>query len=283
MKDQLDREIEAALGGRVPEKKLARVYRTDGGKVSEAGRERALIAYRVVSVIVTAVIILILLWSVADLPTFGGAENPADNEVAGRYLEKGLEEGGAANLVANMILDYRAFDTLGESNVLFTACCAVMMLMSFVKSDARKIQVKNDAGEDVVLQYGARALCPVILLYALYIMLNGHLGPGGGFSGGAVMGAAMILYRNAFGAEKIRQYFTLKMFRWISFAALAFYALSKAYSFYTGANGLESFISNGTPGAILSAGLILPLNIAVGFVVGCTMYGFYALFERGEI
>mgnify|MGYP006976618559 CR=1 FL=1 len=37
----------------------------------------------------------------------------------------------------------------------------------------------------------------------------------------------------------------------------------------------------GTPGDILSSGLILPLNICVGLVVACTMYAFYAMFRKG--
>ena len=61
------------------------------------------------------------------------------------------------------------------------------------------------------------------------------------------------------------------------------YALLKTYSFYTGANGIESIIPLGTPGAILSGGLILPLNICVGLVVACTMYAFYALFSKGGL
>ena len=39
----------------------------------------------------------------------------------------------------------------------------------------------------------------------------------------------------------------------------------------------------GTPGAILSSGLILVLNICVGFIVTCTMYAFYAVFRKGEV
>ena len=58
---------------------------------------------------------------------------------------------------------------------------------------------------------------------------------------------------------------------------------AKSYSFYTGANHLHSVISPGTPGRILSAGLILPLNVAVGFVVCCTMYSLYMYFRRGEL
>ena len=243
--------------------------------------------YKILSVLISIMIIVLLLWGVTDLPIFGLDTNPAENEVSLRYLEKGLSEGGATNLVSNMILDYRAFDTLGESNVLFTAVCAVMLLL-YRPSSRLPVPSTTPASEgenapsDPILRAGGKCLFPVILLLGAYIILNGHLGPGGGFSGGAIMGAGLILYRNAFGPRRAGQFFSYQTFRWVSFAALAFYALSKAYSFFTGANHLSSLISNGTPGAILSAGLILPLNIAVGLVVCGTMYGFFSLFERGD-
>ena len=91
----------------------------------------------------------------------------------------------------------------------------------------------------------------------------------------------LILYLNAFGFQKTERFFTEKVYRRITLAALTFYCLAKSYSFYTGANGLESHIPLGTPGAILSSGLILPLNICVGLVVACTMYAFYTLFRKG--
>ena len=86
--------------------------------------------YRVCSVLLALSLIALLLWGVMGLPSFGSTESPVHNEVSRRYLESGLAEGGATNLVANMILDYRAFDTLGESHVLFVAACAVMLLGS---------------------------------------------------------------------------------------------------------------------------------------------------------
>ncbi|MEG1743716.1 MAG: MnhB domain-containing protein, partial [Clostridia bacterium] len=114
-------------------------------------------------------------------------------------------------------------------------------------------------------------------------MLEGHLGPGGGFSGGAVIGAGMILYSLAFGFDSTRRFFGEKTFKAITCSALCFYSLSKSYSFFTGANHIESIIPNGTVGNIISSGLILPLNVAVGFVVACTMYGFYSIFRNGRL
>ena len=101
------------------------------------------------------------------------------------------------------------------------------------------------------------------------------------FSGGAIIGAGLILYLNAFGFEKTERFFTAKTYKWVSFSALSFYCIAKSYSFYTGAHHLESGIPLGTAGNILSSGLILPLNICVGLVVACTMYAFFALFRKG--
>lgn len=243
--------------------------------------------YQALSVLAALAVIAVLLVTVLDLPRFGQATNPTNNEVSARYLASGLQEGGATNLVADMILDYRAFDTLGESNVLFAAACTVILLLRRL-ADAEDRRLPGSEGAfalpaDPVLGAAARMMVPAILLFGIYIILNGHLSPGGGFSGGAVMGAGLILYLNAFGPEAAFRFFAYRTFRRVSACALGFYALSKAWSFFTGANGLESGISNGIPGSILSGGLILPLNIAVGCVVCCTMYAFFSLFQRGEV
>ena len=203
-----------------------------------------------------------------------------------------MEETGAVNIVAGMILDYRAFDTLGESNVLFTAVCAVMLLLRVSedkrRSAAHQLELETDdrmyePKGDLILRYIARLLVPCILMLGMYIILNGHLSPGGGFSGGAVMGAGLILMLNAYGFGRMERFFTIRLFRAVTVCALSFYALSKAYSFFTGANHLPSVITPGTPGMIFSAGLIPYLNISVGLVVCCTIYSFYTLFRKGDL
>ena len=249
--------------------------------------------YRVTAVVICLGIIWMLLQTAAYLPPFGNPGNPANNEVSRRYIEQGMQETGAVNIVAGMILDYRAFDTLGESNVLFIAACSVLILLRIssekhggdavaqleAEADDRMYEPKND----LILQRIASFLVPLILLFGVYIIMNGHISPGGGFSGGAVMGAGLILYLNAFGFKKTERFFTFKTFKVVSLCALSFYAVSKAYSFFTGANHLSSFITPGTPGRLFSAGLIPYLNIAVGLVVCCTMYAFYTLFRKGDM
>lgn len=249
--------------------------------------------YVLLALALGGLIIFFLLDTVAMMPRFGSADAPGNNIVAKRYIELGLDETGAVNIVAGMILDYRAFDTLGESTVLFIAACAVLILLRIDQdgqgnpvlekiaedADDRHYEPKNDR----ILQASAMILTPVVLLFGIYVILNGHLSPGGGFSGGAIISAGLILYLNAFGFEKAGRFFTYKTYMWVSFFALCFYGLAKTYSFYCGANGLESGIPLGIPGSILSSGLIMPLNIAVGMVVACTMYIFYALFRKGGL
>lgn len=257
-----------------------------GGRIGGDGRGLRIYNrfYQIMSVFLCMGIILVLLWTISYLPVFGNAGNPDNNEVSARYIEQGLKETGAVNMVTGMILDYRAFDTFGESCVLFIASCCVLALLRIDQKterylDDRIFEPKND----IILQKCATVLVPVILLFGVYIILNGHLSPGGGFSGGAVMGSGLILYLNAFGFQKTERFFNEKVYRRITVSALSFYCLAKSYSFFTGANHLESGIPLGTPGAILSSGLILPLNICVGLVVACTMYAFYTLFRKGGI
>ena len=247
--------------------------------------------YAIMAVLLCAVVITTLLVTVSYLPEYGSPDNPNNNEVVEKYNAEGLYDTGATNNVAGMILDYRAFDTLGESHVLFVAAVCVMILLRLEltkdgkPTDRKRAEEENDRlyepKNDKILQLSAKILVPVIILFGIYVILNGHLSPGGGFSGGAIIGAGLILYVNAFGFEKAKRIMNRKNYAVISVVPLLFYAIAKGYSFFTGANHLESGIPKGTPGAILSAGLIMPLNVCVGIVVACTMYNFYTLFRKG--
>ncbi|MBQ8547567.1 MAG: hypothetical protein IJ427_03625 [Lachnospiraceae bacterium] len=247
--------------------------------------------YAVMAVLLCAIVITTLLVTVSYLPEYGSPDNPNNNEVVEKYNKDGIHDTGATNNVASMILDYRAFDTLGESHVLFVAAVCVMILLRLElnkdgkPTDVKRAEEENDRlyepKNDKILQLSAKILVPMIIMFGIYVILNGHLSPGGGFSGGAIIGAGLILYVNAFGFEKASRIMNRKNYAVISVIPLLFYAIAKGYSFFTGANHLESGISTGTPGAILSGGLILPLNICVGIVVACTMYHFYTLFRKG--
>lgn len=247
--------------------------------------------YHAVAIISAVLLIGVLLFIISYLPRYG-QENPETTEVVRRYVEKGVEETGAVNVVAGLILDYRAFDTLGESHVLFTALICVMILLRLDAKNQRtqyedyytvKTMRFHDISKETIMRSVGMVLIPCIFLYGVYVLLNGQNGPGGGFSGGAVIGGGLIIFASAFGFDTADHVFTRRLSNAVTFSALAFYSFAKGYVFFTGANGIDNHIPKGTPGAILSGGMILPLDIAVGLVVACTMYGFYSLFRRGNI
>ncbi len=274
--------------------RMAHEYTGKEHKLREVERRELVfsgVLYNILCVLFCLIFIGVLLWSVLFLPPHGNPDNPAVNEVMDRYVAAGMEETGAVNTVAGMILDYRAFDTLGESFVLFTAVCAVTILMKNTKesaADGTPIPMTVKPGiveysKDNIVRTVSRFLIPFIFVYGVYVLLNGHLSPGGGFSGGAILGSALILYAMVYGEDRAAAIFSERLMKTVILISIGFYAIAKSYSFFTGANHLKSIISTGTPGRILSAGLILPLNIAVGIVVCCTMYSFYMYFRRGRI
>ena len=243
--------------------------------------------YKCFSIVFCIAIVALLVLTVSYLPSVGGADKPTNNLVSETYITDGLKDTGAVNIVTGMILSYRAFDTFGETNVLFIATCCVMIMLMVEDAELKKQEVMNDRRfepkNDAILQGTAMVLVPVIFIFGIYIILNGHLSPGGGFSGGATIGAGMILYASAFSFKDTQRFFDEKVYKIAKISALCVYGLIGIYYYVTGANGIENHIPLGIPGHIVSAGIIFPINICVGLEVACTMYAFYALFRRGGL
>lgn len=64
-----------------------------------------------------------------DLPKFGSADIPIHTHVAPHYLKKSKGETGIPNVVTSVLADYRSFDTLGETTVIFTAGIGIIVLL----------------------------------------------------------------------------------------------------------------------------------------------------------
>ena len=257
------------------------------------------VIYSGLSVLTCIVIVSLLLATVSELPPFGHEHNAANNEVIQRYIKHGGQETGSQNIIAGIIFSYRAFDTFGESAVLFTAAVSVLMLLGVSRRNSLKDDKHphSDASgrsflqrappvprlDDSILRAASSLAIPVILMMGCAVIINGHLSLGDGFSGGAIISTAFILAANAFGFERVHKFFNERTFIVLCTTAFLIYALSQVYTFFSGANQIYSFIPKGKLGDILSAGLTLPLNICVGVITACTFYGFYALFSEGDI
>lgn len=237
--------------------------------------------YPIAATVISAVLAVVLLTTVMNMPGFGEAENPINNEVSQRYLEQGMEDTGSENVVTAMIIGYRGFDTLGESCVLFLAVAAVMILLVRDRKNTTGLEAQEMEREeaeavaraDLILKQVAKVLIPFIFLFAIYVLLNGETSPGGGFSGGTILGAGVILFSAAYGVQRTQGFMNQRTYSAVRTFGLMLYVVLYGIYIFIGANGLQNRL----------AGMILLIDLAVGLVVACTMYGFYALFSRGEI
>ena len=232
--------------------------------------------YAKCAVVISVLMLIVLLIGAVALPTFAEPGNPTDNEVVHRYVGSAEEETGAENVIAGMILNYRGFDTFGESCVLFLAVCCVMFLLwatnDKIKNEAKACE--KEAPPDMILQNVSKLLLPCVLCFGLCVLFNGHVSPGGGFSGGSILGAALILFAVAFGADSVRRFFTAKVFNTVRITGLMVYAVMFGVYIYQGANQVQSE---------LARYIVLVIDLAVGLVVMSTMYGFYSFYTKGEL
>lgn len=198
--------------------------------------------------------------------------------LAASYVKLVPQELGAANVITGILLTYRAFDTLGEVAVLFMVAAAVGLLLG-----GRPQQPKNpDPVTDAVtpstelVQNGAQILFPLITIFGVYIIMNGHLSAGGGFQGGAVLASGVIL---------------LVLARPEYLISLGFLSVTESMAgvlfVLTGIAGLvlgSGFLDNrvlplGEFGAFFSAGAIPVLSVLLGIKVGCELSVIVARFR----
>ena len=130
------------------------------------------------------------------------------------FASNGPTLGHGRNIVNVILVDFRAFDTLGEITVLATAAIGIHGLLRAMRGSGespRAIQPGSHAMDGLATQASAifraaaRRLMPLLLLYAIFLLLRGHNQPGGGFVGGLVAAAAYALYAMACGVAHARR------------------------------------------------------------------------------
>ena len=162
----------------------------------------------------------LLLYGTGEFPDWGDPKSPASLHVSDYYIEKTLEETGVPNFVTAVVTDYRGFDTMFETAVIFTAGLGCFLLLRdfsakkerfyrhiptgvilHVKDSNKKLTVGKEFGyvdkewvpPDLINKTACRIMIPFIQIYALYVVAHGDYSPGGGFQGGVIFGSSLIL------------------------------------------------------------------------------------------
>jgi multicomponent Na+:H+ antiporter subunit A len=120
---------------------------------------------------------------------------PASLHLSEYFGETAVPGGFGRNVVNVILVDFRALDTLGEIAVIAIAALGAFVL---IKMNASRGGTAPPLRPSVVLQTGTRLLMTVLLLASLFMLWRGHNEPGGGFIGGLVAAAALVLYTIAY-------------------------------------------------------------------------------------
>jgi multicomponent Na+:H+ antiporter subunit B len=140
------------------------------------------------------------------------------------------------------------------------------------------------AGMSPIVKTVTRLVTTFITLFGIYIVLYGHLSPGGGFAGGAILAAGLILMLLAFGRGPTFEMFNHQVaLGWDCGGALAFLAV--AVLGYLAGMFFGNFLGPGDAYQLDSAGTVPLSNLAIGAKVGAGLFGAFvalALFRPGR-
>jgi multicomponent Na+:H+ antiporter subunit B len=186
-------------------------------------------------------------------------------KVGRRYIEEGIEETGATNIVTSVVVNYRGFDTLGEVTVLFIAAIGLGVVLTTSKRE----EMRKTEPASLVLYTGCRLLFPLILVFGSYIFIHGHLTPGGGFQGGAIIASGFLLIYLGCRERRISRIASNLA---ESLGGLVFVVIG-LLGLVFGSYFLFNFLPKGVANALFSAGVIPIIYIAIGFKVGSELAG----------
>jgi multicomponent Na+:H+ antiporter subunit B len=194
--------------------------------------------------------------------------------IAGQAINAAAaDQVGAANFVTAVVLAYRGFDTLLELTILFTAATAGGLVLGKRKKDAPR-----DPDSGFILRAGADLFFPLLLVVGIYIILHGHLTPGGGFQGGVILAAAFFIPILARPGTSLDH----RVVSVIEGLAGASFILIGLLAMLGGGEFLTPLLAKGELGTLLSAGTLPLLYIAVGLKVGSELAGLLAHLSETE-
>ncbi len=190
------------------------------------------------------------------------------DNVGNYYIEKSPVDLKVSNSVTAIVVNYRGFDTLGEVTVLFLAATGLGSIMYRRKQKGEKeVRAKNPSSR--IIQIGSQILFPMIILLGGYVFIHGHLSPGGGFQGGAIIATASLLMLISYRKFKVSH----NAITWIESIAGVVFASLGFIGLVLGRTFLENFLPTGELNDLLSGGIIGIIYIAVGFKVASELTG----------
>jgi multicomponent Na+:H+ antiporter subunit B len=224
----------------------------------------------------------LLLSVVSYFPAWADPHSPANaNRISRFYITETEELTGVPNLVTAVLADFRGFDTLFETVVIFSAGIAVFAILGRPgRRRGDKESEEDDPNENMIVVQTCRQIIPIMQLFALYVIAHGHHSPGGGFQGGVILGSSFILWAIARNLPTALQRLSSRKTMILACTGVLIYAGVGAISQTLGKNFLDYHILHkilpATDAIMARSHAMLGVEIGVAFTVSSIMFGLYA-------
>lgn len=224
-----------------------------------------------------------------------------------------IQESGAINIVSAIYLGYRAFDTLGETIVLLVAVSGTISILSkagahltkgYTNNIESEISQENIAPETStaapktapvkkipkvqvvrthLVEVVTGFLGPIVLIFGFYVMLYGHLSPGGGFQGGVVIASGIVFLAMGNRIESTTMLTRANVLARIEAIAFLLLLLAAISSMIFGGGFFDNPLLTlpGSPPIQNPVGYIILLNAIIGLKVGAGI-GFMCIAILGK-
>lgn len=217
----------------------------------------------------------LLFIGISDLPSWGNPKSPVNSVVSSYYVQNAYNDTKVPNLVTAVLADYRSFDTMFETCVVFIAMLGIFALLKREDNGDYDIEQKDD----LIVRVAARFMVPFIQLFGLYVIAHGHYSPGGGFQGGVILGASLILLAIAYRMSAVKKFLGIKHMLSLGALGVLIFAGWGLLPVLKGANFLDyaawaQYLPS-TGEKMARSHSMLAVEIGVALTVMCGMYGIY--------
>ncbi|WP_300667521.1 Na(+)/H(+) antiporter subunit B [Desulfoluna sp.] len=258
----------------------------------------------------------LLIFHTGAFPDFGDANSPANTYLSPYYLENGQADTHAPNVVTSVLADYRGYDTMFETTVVFAAglACFFLLRRKQKPGDTPRMYRHLPTGvtlhikeggtlpaEDsavfrrldsefvphqIIIKNTCRIVIPFIQIFALYVVAHGHYSPGGGFQGGVLLAASFILYAISHDLRRAIRRFPEKVAALFGSMGVLIYAGTGVLCLLFGANFLNyealAPLLGVSPVMARSHGILI-VEIGVAFaVMAVIIWIYYNLSSAGK-
>lgn len=228
--------------------------------------------------------------AVSDFPDWGDPHSPANSySLSQGYITETFPETSVPNMVTAVLADYRGYDTMFETVVIFTAGIAIIAILRRYgpKNKVMPEQKLYKKEPDLIVETTCRLMIPIIQLFALYVVAHGHHSPGGGFQGGVIFGASFILLALARDLQAAQKWVPENRILNLAGIGIFIYAGFGFLCLLLGSNFLDYSILHKVMGVTpieARSHSMLGVEIGVAFTVAAIMFSIYSnLASKGEM